>query len=323
MKTDTGVSDNKNILDISPTVIKMLQKYRVVVVVPAYNEERFIGSLILKILLFPVKVIVIDDGSSDNTAFIADAAGASVIRLEKNVGKGAALNAGFYAARLLDPDVIVTIDGDGQHLATDLPAMIQPVLNDQADIVIGSRYLQPTSQVPRHRVLGHLFFNIVTGVATGVSVTDSQSGYRAFSRRAYNADIFHSRNFSVEAEMQFQAREHKLRVAEVPITIRYNDKPKRSVIGQGSMVLTGILRLMGQYRPLLFFGLPGSLLLITGIFFGIWVVDIYSRLQTLAVGYAMISVLMSVIGMLLLSTGIILHSIRGLIIEFFNRKTNF
>jgi glycosyltransferase involved in cell wall biosynthesis len=293
-----------------------------VIVIPAYNEGRDIGSVILRMAQYSVKIIVVDDGSSDDTAKIAEAAGASVIRLEKNIGKGAALNAGFHDARLLDPDVIVTFDGDGQHLATDLPAVIQPVLNGQADIVIGSRYLQSTSQVPRHRVLGHLFFNLVTGVASGVSVTDSQSGYRAFSRRAYHADILHSKNFTVEAEMQFLAREHNLRVAEVPISIRYDDKPKRSVIGQGSMVLSGILRLMGQYRPLLFFGVPGAVILTTGILFGIWVVNIYTRIQTLAVGYAMISVLMSIVGMLLLSTGITLHSVRGLIIEYFNRKTN-
>jgi glycosyltransferase involved in cell wall biosynthesis len=299
-----------------------LEQYDVIVVIPAFNEGRDIGSVLLRMVRYPVKIIVVDDGSSDDTSIIAEAAGATVIRLEKNNGKGVALNAGFHAARLLNPDVIVTFDGDGQHLATDLPAVIQPVLNDQADIVIGSRYLQPTSRVPRHRVLGHLFFNLLTSVASGVSVTDSQSGYRAFSRRAYNADIFHSTNFTVEAEMQFLAREHSLKVTEVPITIRYDDKPKRSVIGQGRMVLNGILRLMGQYRPLLFIGVPGAILLTVGILFGIWVVNIYSRIQTLAVGYAMISVLISIIGMLLLSTGIILHSIRALLMENFSHQRN-
>ena len=292
----------------------------VMVVIPAYNEGRDIGSVILRLAKYPVKIIVVDDGSSDDTAMIAEAAGARVVRLKKNQGKGAALNAGFHAARLLDPDVIVTFDGDGQHLANDLPQVIQPVLNGQADIVIGSRYLQPTSQVPRHRVLGHLFFNLITKVTSGVSVTDSQSGYRAFSRRAYNADIFHSTNFAVEAEMQFLARAHHLTVTEVPITIRYNDKPKRSVIGQGRMVLNGILHLVGQYRPLLFLGLPGVILLLFGMGWGVVVVERYAQTRQLAVGYTMISLLLSMIGMVLFSTGIILHSVRGLLSEMLQGK---
>jgi glycosyltransferase involved in cell wall biosynthesis len=295
-------------------------QYNVIVVIPTYNEGNNIGSVILRMAKSHVKMIVVDDGSSDDTAMIAEAAGASVLRLETNQGKGAALNAGFQAARLLDPDVIVTFDGDGQHLVNDLPAVIQPVLNGQADIVIGSRYLQPSSRVPQHRVLGHLFFNMLMKITSGVSVTDSQSGYRAFSRRAYNADIFQSTNFSVESEMQFLAREHSLKIAEVPITIHYNNKPKRSVIGQGREVLNGVLKLTSQYRPLLFFGLPGLLLLLFGMGWGVVVVDRFAQTHQLAVGYAMISLLLSMMGIVLFSTGITLNSIRGLLIDMLNKR---
>jgi glycosyltransferase involved in cell wall biosynthesis len=323
MDTNTETSNRKLAFDISPAVINMLQKHRVVVVVPAYNEERFIGSVVLKILQFPVTSIVVDDGSSDNTAFIAEAAGALVVRHEHNKGKGEALNTGIREARQMDPEAIVVIDGDGQHLVRELPRLVRPILEEGADIVVGSRYLDKISHVPTHRLFGHWFFNKLTSIASRVKVSDSQSGYRAFSPKAFNTDLFLSANFSVESEMQFLAHEYGLRVTEVPVTIRYNDKPKRSVIGQGSMVLTGILRLMGQYRPLLFFGVPGAVLLTVGILFGIWVVNIYSRLQTLAVGYAMISVLMSIIGMLMLSSGIILHSVRALLMENFSHQRNF
>ena len=316
METKTGISNKRIAFDVNPTVINMLQEHRVVVVVPAYNEERFIGSVILKIQQYPVTVIVVDDGSTDNTAFIAQAAGALVVRHEQNMGKGVALNTGMREARQMDPEAIVVIDGDGQHLVRELPNLVRPILEDRADIVVGSRYLKNTSQVPTHRVLGHWFFNKLTSIASRVKVSDSQSGYRAFSAKAFNTGLFLSTNFSVESEMQFLAHENDLRVTEVPITVHYADKPKRSVLGQGSVVLTGILRLMGQYRPLLFFGVPGAVLLTTGILFGIWVVDIYTRIQTLAVGYAMISVLITIIGMLLLSTGIILHSVRGLLSDF-------
>lgn len=292
-----------------------LETNTVVVVIPAYNEERFIGSLVLKLLKNQLRVIVVDDGSTDGTAVVAQSAGATVIRHPINRGKGQALNTGITAAREMIPAAIVVIDADGQHMPEQLAEIVCPILNGEADIVIGSRYLQPATGVPRHRMIGHWFFNQMTRLLTGVQVSDSQSGYRAFSPKAYTTDLFHSTGFSVESEMQFLAHEHGLRMVEVPITIRYLDKPKRSVWQHGMQVLNGILRLAGQYRPLLFFGGAGMLVLLLGLGMGILVVDIYGHTKTLAVGYAMISVLMTIIGMLSLATGIILHSVRGLLNE--------
>jgi glycosyltransferase involved in cell wall biosynthesis len=320
MDIKTEPSNRKLAFDITPNVLNMLEKHRVVVVVPAYNEDRFIGSLILKIVQFPLTVLVVDDGSTDHTAFVAEAAGALVVRHEQNMGKGAALNTGICEARLMDPEVIVVIDADGQHLVSELPSLICPILDGEADIVVGSRYLEKTSLVPTHRLLGHWFFNKLTSLASRVNVSDSQSGYRAFSPKAFNTDLFLSSDFSVESEMQFLAHEHGLRITEVPITIRYMDKPKRPVMQQGRMVLNGILHLVGQYRPLLFFGLPGFLIMFGGATMGFLVIDIYRRLEQLAVGYAMISVLLTVIGMVLFSTGIILHSVRGLLIDMLREK---
>jgi len=238
METTLGIaaSDMAQHVVVRPAAIDF-NTHHIVVIIPAYNEERFIGSVVLKLLKYPLTLIVVDDGSSDETAAIAQAAGATVIRHSSNLGKGQALNSGFEEARRLQPAAIVMIDGDGQHLPEQLADMVRPVLNEEADIVIGSRYLQKGCQVPRHRVIGHWFFNQVTRAASGVSVTDSQSGYRAFSPRAYNAELFHCPDFSVESEMQFLAREHGLRVAEVPITIRYTDKPKRPVWRHGLVVL--------------------------------------------------------------------------------------
>lgn len=293
------------------------ESYKVVVVIPAYNEERFIGSVVLKLRQHPVDILVVDDGSRDDTALIATTAGARVIRHLRNQGKGVALNTGLHAANQLDPDVLVLIDGDGQHLPEQLPSLVQPVLTGEADMVVGSRYMENTSEVPTHRIWGHRLFNLITAAASGVMTTDSQSGYRAFSPRAMQLLSFSSTGFSVESEMQFLAHEHHLRVVEVPITIRYADQAKRSVFGQGMSVLNGILRLTGQMRPLLFFGLPGLVVLLAGLGLGFYVVDIYNRFKTLAVGYAILSVMLAIIGMLGLSTGITLHSIRGLLNEMY------
>jgi glycosyltransferase involved in cell wall biosynthesis len=293
---------------------------RVAVVIPAHNEERFIGSVVLKLLRHPVAVIVVDDGSSDETAAIAEAAGASVVRHPHNLGKGQALNSGILAARRLAPDVLVMIDGDGQHLPEQLPALVGPILAGKADIVVGSRYLLPTSRVSAPRRLGHWFFNRLTGLASQVHITDSQSGFRAFSPRAYTADLFTSPGFTVESEMQFLAHEHGLRIIEVPITIRYPDKPKRPALRQGLSVLNGILHLVGQYRPLLFFGLSGLIVALAGFGMGVLVVEIYRRSRELAVGYAMISVLLSIAGMVLFSTGVTLHSVRGLLLDLLKKN---
>lgn len=290
-------------------------KNKVAVVIPAYNEERFIGSVVLKTLRFPVTVIVVDDGSSDDTALIAQAAGATVVRQPQNKGKGAAINAGLRKAREANPEAIVLIDGDGQHLPEQLPQIVRPVLEGTADVVVGSRYLDKTSDVPWQRILGHRFFNLATRLASGVAVSDLQSGYRAFSPQAFNHELFHSKGFAVEAEMQFWAHENRLRVAEVPITIRYADKPKRPVVEQGLRVLNGVLKLAGQYRPLLFFSIPGGIMLIGGIAWGLWVVDRYEKIHQLATGFAMLSVLLSIFGLIMMSTGFTLHSIRGLLLD--------
>jgi glycosyltransferase involved in cell wall biosynthesis len=290
---------------------------KIIAVIPAYNEERFIASVVLKTRKFSQLVIVVDDGSSDFTAELAAEAGAEVIRHEQNLGKGAALATGFNHARQYSPEVVVTLDADGQHCPEEIVHLIQPILSGEADIVVGSRYLQPNSLVPRSRVWGHRFFNLFTRVAAGVTSSDSQSGFRAFSPHALRTITFRSGGFSVESEMQFIARENDLKLVEVPITISYPDRPKRSVVAHGMGVFNGVLRLIGQYRPLLFFGLPGLILLLVGLIWGFVVVNIYSRTQSLAVGYAMISVLTTMIGMLMLATAVILHSIRGLLIDFY------
>lgn len=301
---------------------KEQSKSSIVVVIPAYNEERFIGSVVLSVRQFAAPVIVVDDGSTDATSLIADAAGAVVLRHDVNRGKGVALESGFLKALDYSPDVVVTIDGDSQHVPDDVPQVVQPILNEEADIVIGSRYLDDQSDVPAHRIWGHRFFNFITNVLTGTKSSDSQSGFRAFSPHAIRAIGFKSDGFSVESEMQFLVNELGLRMVEVPITIRYLDRPKRSVIAHGMQVLNGIMQLIGQYRPLLFFGVPGAVVLLAGVLWGGWVIEVYRRTLTLAVGYAMISVLLTILGSLSLATGIILHSIRGLLIFFLSRMRN-
>ena len=292
----------------------------VVVVIPAFNEERLIGSVVLKTLCYPVKVIVVDDGSIDLTADLAARAGAQVLHLPENLGKGAALNAGVQKALEYDPDAVILIDADGQHLPGELPIVLAPVLEGRADIVVGSRYIKEGNKVPFHRILGHKFFNFLTGAASGVSVSDSQCGFRAFSRRALDKIHFSSIGFSVESEMQFWAHENKLVVEEVPVTIKYIDKPKRSVMRQGMDVLSGVIKFTGQYRPLLYFGGTGGIVITVGVILGLRFVRIFLDSSQLALGSGLAAVLLSVVGMILISTGFILHSVRGLLTELLDKQ---
>lgn len=286
-----------------------------VALIPAYNEARFIGSLVLAASHYVDQVVVVDDGSSDQTVAIAGRAGATVIRHLVNQGKAAAVNTGFAYLRRIRPRAVVMLDGDGQHAVEDIPGVLTPILDEAADIVVGSRFLGVKSDIPVYRQIGQHGLNLATNLASGVRISDTQSGYRAFSARAIDELSFHQGGFSIESEMQFQVRERDLRVVEVPIKVIYAEPAKRNPFRHGMQVINGIARLVGQTRPLLFFGAAGLLLLTAGLVLGSHMIDVYARTRQLAIGYGLITVILCVVGMLLVFVGFILHSTRGMLVE--------
>ena len=281
-----------------------------VALIPAYNEERFIGSVILKARRYVDIVLVVDDGSKDETASLAEAAGALVIR-QQNTGKAGAVNVGLARARELNASVVVLLDGDGQHDAADIPTLLGPVLAGEADIVIGSRFIGVASDTPGWRVAGQQALTLATKFASGVSLTDSQTGFRALSQRAVQQLTFRTSGFSVESEMQFLVKRHELVVGEVPIKVNYDEKPKRNPVTHGLQVLNGIVQMISQHRPLFFFGAPGVVLIVLGIVIAALVTDRYNTYERLAVGWAIVSMTFIVIGALTTFTGLILHTIRA------------
>ncbi len=283
-------------------------------VIAALNEDRFIGSVVLKTRHYLDQVIVVDDGSHDQTAAIAEQAGAIVIRHEHNLGKAQAVNTGLRRAREMKAALVVLIDADGQHNPAEIPALLAPIEAGVADVVVGSRFLGVRSHIPRWRIWGQRALTLATNLASGVTITDSQSGFRALSQRALETLAFRPEGgFSLESEMQFLAQQHGLSIQEVPVSVTYAERPKRNPFGHGFQVVNGILVLVSQHRPLIFFGVPGLLILILGLALGAIVVDRYNDYQTLAVGTALISILLAIIGIQTLFTGIILHSIRALL----------
>lgn len=287
----------------------------VVALIPAYNEQRFIGSLVLAVRDHVDQVVVVDDGSRDRTAELAQRAGATVVQHTTNRGKAAGVNSGFGYVRGLNPAVVVMLDGDGQHCVEDVPQVIAPVLEGRADLVVGSRFLSIKSAIPAYRQVGQHGLTLMTNAASGVRIGDSQSGFRAFSATALERLSFGQGGFSIESEMQFLAREHKLQLVEVPINVIYAEKAKRNPIAHGLEVVNGILRLVGQIRPLLYFGLMGSGVAMLGAALGLHVVNTYAQTQQLAIGYALLTVMLVVLGMLLFFVGVVLHSMRGMILE--------
>jgi glycosyltransferase involved in cell wall biosynthesis len=296
-----------------------MHQHKVVAIVPAYDEDKFIGSVVLKAKRYVDSVLVVDDCSTDATAEVAAAAGADVVRHATNRGKAGALNTAFRKARELDADVVVMLDGDGQHHPEDIPAVIRPILENRADLVVGSRFLTNTTSadIPAWRKVGQHGLTMITNVLSGFPLTDSQSGFRAMSRRAYEGLSFRQGGFTAESEMQFIARERKWTVTEIPIHVTgYEDGPKRNPVRHGVQVINGMLRLVGQSRPLLSFGVPGIALMIAGLLLGIRVVITYDATFQLAIGNAILTVLLTLLGSFSLFTGIILHSVKSLFNDY-------
>ena len=213
-----------------------------VAIIPAYNEEKALADVIGKTFEHVDEVIVVDDGSSDKTSEVAIEAGARVIKHSVNLGKGEALKSGFKAVG--DDLIIITIDGDGQHNPSEIPDLVRPIIEDGADLVNGSRYMNgPEENTPAYRRVGQKVLDIATNISAGTKVTDSQSGFRAFSPKSKNVFRFKDTGFGIESEMLVDAAEAGLKIVEVPITVRYDlDGSTKDPITHGVGVLFNITK---------------------------------------------------------------------------------
>jgi glycosyltransferase involved in cell wall biosynthesis len=283
----------------------------VIVVIPAYNEELVIGSIVLKALRQVERVIVVDDGSKDRTAEVAAFGGAEVIRMEKNMGKAHAMVAGLDRARDLGCTAAVTLDGDGQHRTQEIPQVVTPILEGKADLVIGSRFLAKTSGVPFYRRVGQKTLDTFSEIGSGYKCTDTQSGFRAFSRRALDNLDFASTGYNIESDMITQFASRGLTILEVPTTVRYDvpHKHKKNPFAHGLGVLARIINLISYKRPLLSFGVPGFIMIVAGLISEIWVfTELYAK-NTFYYINAIGSAFVLVLGMLLVIAGLILNAL--------------
>ncbi|MGI6129519.1 MAG: glycosyltransferase family 2 protein [bacterium] len=216
----------------------------IVAVIPCYNEQETIKTVVSKAFKYVPQVIVVDDGSNDQTAKEAQMAGAIVLAHPYNQGKGAAIKTAFLHLRTLGCIAAVLLDGDGQHDPAEIPRVLAPVLSGDADIVVGSRFIEGSYLIPLHRRISQIVLNVVTYIGSHVWVSDSQSGFRSFSRYAIGIMEFQGKGFSIESEMQFIAARHGLKIKEVPISTIYGGRAKRNLFLQGLDVLFGVFSLV-------------------------------------------------------------------------------
>lgn len=280
---------------------------RIIVGMPAYNEAKYIGSIILQAKQYADEVVVVDDGSSDRTADIARLAGATVVRHEHNEGYGCTIRELLDEARQRNADILVVLDADSQHNPDEIPRLIEGVTGG-ADIVIGSREMQK-NKIAGYRRLGQKVLSRLTGIASGKRLTDTESGFRAYSRRAITTLELKETGMSVSSEIISEGVSKGLEIGEVPISVAYTgDGSTLNPVRHGLGVFNRIMVMISERRPLLFFSLFGSIFLVIGLAAGIIVVrTYYFGANVFATGIALISILFITIGMLTVFTGIMLN----------------
>ncbi|WP_292365241.1 glycosyltransferase family 2 protein [Methanoculleus sp. UBA208] len=281
------------------------------VAAPAYNEGLVIGSVVLLAKKHADRVIVVDDGSADRTAAIARLAGADVIEMPENGGKAKAMMAGFARARELGYEAVVMLDGDGQHDPEEIPIVAAPVLAGVADLVIGSRFLETRAEIPAYRRAGQMVLNGFTNLSVdgNFSTTDSQSGFRALSRRALENLTFSSEGYNIESDMIAHFAPLNLRMTEVPISVTYDvpHKHKKNPLSHGFGVLAKIVELIGNRRPLLFFGIPGGLIVLFGLGLEIYTFSELYRTNQFHYVLFPLGITALILGLSLIESGLILN----------------
>ena len=283
-------------------------KPKIIIGMPAYNEEKYIGTMVLKARLYGDEVLVVDDGSVDRTAKIAQLAGATVIRYKEHRGKGAAIQSILAEANKRNPDTLVLIDADSQHDPEDIPLFVKAI-SWGSDLVIGSR-VRRRSNIPLYRRFGQRVLSYLSRILSGEKVTDSECGFRALSPKAIAKLELRQNGFAIETEMIAVATDKGLAVTEVPISALYTKDGSTlnpAVHGLGNLVL--IINMISERRPLFFFGLGGSILAALGLIAGVRTLNILSVEGILPTGTVLLSVLLLTIGIFSMFTGIILHAL--------------
>ena len=289
---------------------------KITIGIPAYNEEKNIAKIITKLKKITDSIIVCDDGSSDMTSEIAKNLGVIVISHKKNMGYGAAIRTIFEKSAEIGSDILVTFDADGQHRIEDVSRVLHPLENSEADIVIGSRFLGKQSNVPNYRKLGIKVITQVTNSSIKTKLTDSQSGFRAYSKQVLSKISLSEIGMGISTEILIKASSGGLRITEVPITILYSgDTSTHNPVSHGTSVLFSTIKFTSIEHPLKFYGIPSVIFLTIGVIFTSLAVQYYVDIGRLNTDLTLIGAGTILVGIILLISAILLYSLVSVVRE--------
>ena len=288
----------------------------VTVGIPAYNEEKNIASIIVKLKKISSRIIICNDGSTDSTGLIAKELGAIVINHQKNQGYGAAIKSIFLKSKEIGAKVLVTLDADGQHDVNEIDKLLKPITDDKCDIVIGSRFLGETENVPSYRKLGINVITKLTNASIKKNLTDSQSGFRAYNKKVIEQVQLSDSGMGVSTEILIKASSKEFRIVEVPITISYGgDTSTHNPVTHGTSVIFSTIKYTSIEHPLKFYGIPSVILLIIGAVLTYFAIEYYVDIGRLNTNLTVVSAGIVLVGIVLLITAILLYSLVSVVRE--------
>jgi len=291
---------------------------KIVVGIPAFNEEKNIAKIIVKLQEMADAIIVCNDGSNDLTKKISEKMGADVINHSKNLGYGAAIRSIFLKAAKMEPDILVTFDADGQHKVEDIQSVIQPILNNEADIVIGSRFLknETNENVPKYRKIGIKVITGITDSVTDLKLTDAQSGFRAYKKNVLKDIVPSDKGMGVSTEILIKASKKEFKVKEVPIEILYEGNTStHHPVSHGASVIFSTMKYASIEHPLRFYGISGLIFLVIGLFFVVWTLQSFSETRQIITNISLIGIGSVILGTMLSMTAIMLYSLVSVVRE--------
>ena len=289
---------------------------KITIGIPAYNEEKSIALIITKLKKITDSIIVCDDGSSDMTAEISKNLGATVISHKKNMGYGVAINSIFQKAKELNIDLLVTFDADGQHRVEDIEKVVEPIKNNVADLVIGSRFLDEKSHIPNYRKIGIKVITQVTNASIKKKLTDSQSGFRAYNKQVLSQISPSDIGMGISTEILIKSSSKGLRIMEVPVTILYSgDTSTHNPVSHGTSVLLSTIKFTSIEHPLKFYGIPSVIFLIIGGIFTTLAIQYYIDVGRLNSNLTLIGGGTVLIGIIFLICAILLYSLVSVVRE--------
>ena len=285
--------------------------------IPAYNEEKNIASIIVKLKKIAQKIIVCNDGSTDLTGEIAQKLGAVVINHPKNLGYGSGIRSIFQKAKEIDSDILVTFDADGQHQVEDIKKVIEPILKNKADIVIGSRFLENKNvSAPEYRKIGIKLITKVTNSTLKEKITDSQSGFRAYNKDVLSKLKPGDIGMGISTEILIKASSRGFKIAEVPINILYEgNTSSHNPVSHGTSVLLSTIKYISIEHPLKFYGIPSLIFFAVGLTFTFLSVQYYTEIGRLNTNLTLVAAGTILIGIILIITTILLYSLVSVVRE--------